>query len=181
MPHRHCVSAETLVWISPRHIRWQTNLELEMVSVPEDSLFIVLLQRSKNWLNYKCYSRQTAVKSSHYVVTLQILHWPNTAEETIYKYFWILKYIYRKYFTLLPVKAWCIHYDELPQGTVMKWRKFYLGGKENTLCLLVFNRKRNAAVWMFGNLDVWAKHRWSSLIFMSGPFLHCPPHSTAIT
>lgn len=119
MPHRHCVSAETLVWISPRHIRWQTNLELEMVSVPEDSLFIVLLQRSKNWLNYKCYSRQTAVKSSHYVVTLQILHWPNTAEETIYKYFWILKYIYRKYFTLLPVKAWCIHYDELPQGTVM--------------------------------------------------------------
>lgn len=33
---------------------------------------------------------------------------------------------------------------------------------------------------MFGNLDVWAKHRRSSLISMSGPFLHCPPHSTAI-
>lgn len=33
---------------------------------------------------------------------------------------------------------------------------------------------------MFGNLDVWAKHRRSSLISMSGPFLHCLPHSTAI-
>lgn len=79
----YCGNAEALVWISPHHIRQQTNTELEVVSAPEDLQFIVLLQSSKKWLNYKCYSTEMTVKSSHCTITAQILHRPNNAEETV--------------------------------------------------------------------------------------------------
>lgn len=57
----------------------------------------------------------------------------------------------------------------------------WFGRQRKYLVLIWFKRKRNSALWMFGNLGVWTKYRWWSLIFLSAPFLHCIPHSTAIT
>lgn len=94
--------------------------------------------------------------------------------------------IYWKYFIIFPIKARGIHYYEL----YFIWPSWYhynevedswFGRQRKYFVLIWFKRKRNSALWMFGNLSVWTKYRWLSLIFLSAPFLHCIPHPTAIT